>query len=409
MFIQHIGATGVQNITDGDESYISCVEFTVYGFTGSMIPQTTQMTDGPVPSTITPVYYNATYVNADTGTSYAAGTAITANGRYLIDTSGAKLALNVTNAGDNDFYVFGKPLAGTAAGAAASGGGGVTNVATATAAAPTYTEGSNVPLSVDDSGNLRVVGAATTVPLLTQGTDQTGTFLMPTMDAVGREGYQIVTGGAVAATASAAGIKPVLTGGSDASGNVQVQPFVLPSAATSVNTTAPFVMSAIGGRNSTSGVNIIGVVSFITDGNANPAALAVGAVEYNGATFDRRRNNADVVGLASGARTATTFTTDQTSYNWKGVIVYINVTALTATGTLTVSIQGKDAISGNYYDMLVGTAIVATGNQQLYYFPGAAITTNVSGPGRLPRTWRVNCVHGNGVSITYSVNLSMLE
>lgn len=156
MFIQHIGAAGLQPITDGDESYISCVEFTVYGFTGSMIPQTVQQTDGPMPTGIAAAnFFNAGYVNANTGVSYAAGTAITADGRYIIDTTGAKLALNVTNAGDSDFYVYGKPLAGPAPTFAASS----SSPAIATAVAPTYGEGASVSLSTDLSGNLRTSGS----------------------------------------------------------------------------------------------------------------------------------------------------------------------------------------------------------------------------------------------------------
>lgn len=215
MFIQHIGATGLQNITDGDESYISCVEFTVYGFTGSMVPQCVQMTDGPTAGLLAavPNYFNCGYVNANTGVSYTAGTAITADGRYIIDTTGAKFALNVTDAGDGDFYVYGKPLAGPAPSFAASGSGGAVTIAdgadvalgsttdtavgdatgtlisharmsakaaaqgavdnstnstfkapvlsgTANAAAPTWTEGRQVPLSTDLAGNLRVITTA---------------------------------------------------------------------------------------------------------------------------------------------------------------------------------------------------------------------------------------------------------
>lgn len=126
MFSQFIGKIGQYDITDGDETYISCVEFTVYGFTGSMVPQTKQSTDGSaVPAA--PNYFNAAYLNANTGVLYAAGTAITADGRYIIDTTGAVLSLNVTDAGDLSAYVYGKPFLGPGpAGSASSGGGAVT-------------------------------------------------------------------------------------------------------------------------------------------------------------------------------------------------------------------------------------------------------------------------------------------
>lgn len=179
MFIQHIGATGPQNITDGDESYISCVEFTVYGFTGSMVPQCVQMTDGPTAGllAVPPVYFNAGYTNANTGVSYAAGTAITADGRYIIDTTGAKFALNVTNAGDGDFYVYGKPLAGPAPSFAAGSGEAVTIVDGGDAAL-----GSTTDAAVTNPASAGTLIAltkglltATTTPLPTSINDATGT------------------------------------------------------------------------------------------------------------------------------------------------------------------------------------------------------------------------------------------
>jgi len=83
------------------------------------------------------------------------------------------------------------------------------------------------------------------------------------------------------------------------------------------------------------------------DGN-NGANFLAGAInEFNGGSFDRRRNNTEGTLLASAARTATTSSPDQVNYNGSGVIVYLNITANPGgVETLTLEIDAKVAGSG---------------------------------------------------------------
>jgi hypothetical protein len=148
-------------------------------------------------------------------------------------------------------------------------------------------------------------------------------------------------------------------------------------------------------------------------GNTGRAAL-VALTGYNGtgtAAWDRWANNQDLTLLASAARTATTNTADQTNANGKGVVVYLAITAASGTGGLQVSIQGKDPVSGNYFLLAtLGAAVTTTGNKAYMFYPGAASGGSLQAGAQmvLPRTWRVQIVHGDGTSYTYSVGCSVV-
>lgn len=112
--------------------------------------------------------------------------------------------------------------------------------------------------------------------------------------------------------------------------------------------------------------------------------------------------NNGVTLLASAARTATVATADQSNPENRGVHVIINVTAASDTPSVVATIQGKDEVSGNYYTILTSAAITGTGTTVLRVFPGATAATNVTANDCLPSIWRVNFVHADTDSITYS-------
>lgn len=374
MFIQHIGATGVYNISDGDESFISCVEFTVYGFTGSMIPQTIQQTDGPIPSTITLTAFNTAYVNANAGAVVAAGTAITADGRYLVDTSGAKLVLNVTDAGDNDFFIMGKPLAGTAAGAAPGGSGG------------------------GGSGDIVAVKVQ----------DPTGTYTLPTGDAAGRSIFT-TTQGQVVAGATAAGIAPLIGGMIDGSGNAQNLPSLLGSA-TPTSTAQPMLgtyaqMAAVSSGNIVRG--IVTATGFTAGGSGATSPVVVEARASGVATYEQVYNNINVSVLASAARTTTQTSADQTNYNHRGIKITIDVTVGSGL-SLVVTLDNKDSVSGKFVNVITGAAITGISTVVYTVFPGATAVTNLTVNDIIARLFRIVVTAGNATSATYSVGYSLL-
>lgn len=108
--------------------------------------------------------------------------------------------------------------------------------------------------------------------------------------------------------------------------------------------------------------------------------------------------------LPSAAYTATTVNSgDQNNPSWVGAHFIINVSAYTS-GSYTPHIQGKDPVSGLYYDVLVGTAISATGTTILKVHPGLAVVANGSASDILPQTWRVQLVGASTPSMTLSVS-----
>lgn len=124
---------------------------------------------------------------------------------------------------------------------------------------------------------------------------------------------------------------------------------------------------------------------------------------FNETSFDAVRNNTEETILASAARTATVNSADFTNYNAKGLHVIVNVSALSATPSITPIIQGKDPISGTYYDILEGLPITTTGINILKVYPGISAVVNASASDILPRTYRVSMTHADTDSITYSV------
>src|SRR4051812_19377337 len=70
----------------------------------------------------------------------------------------------------------------------------------------------------------------------------------------------------------------------------------------------------------------------LADGAANPTTPTVGAagLHWNGATFDRQRNNHEQTALASAARTGSANSGDLSNPNARGVKVVIDVTAKTS-------------------------------------------------------------------------------
>lgn len=109
--------------------------------------------------------------------------------------------------------------------------------------------------------------------------------------------------------------------------------------------------------------------------------------------------------LDSAARTATPDTVEiaDLDRDVAGLALVIDATAVTATGTLTVKIQGVDTVSGKTWDILTGAAISAVGTQVLRVRPAITATPNVSANDVLPPRVRISVTHGNAVSITYSV------
>jgi len=102
---------------------------------------------------------------------------------------------------------------------------------------------------------------------------------------------------------------------------------------------------------------------------------------------------------------------DRDGSRHKGIAVSVNISAISGTSpTLTVTLEGKDSTSGQYYTLLASSALNATGFTRLRVYPGLAVTANASANDLLPPIWRVRTtIGGTGPSVTATVAAALIE
>jgi hypothetical protein len=136
--------------------------------------------------------------------------------------------------------------------------------------------------------------------------------------------------------------------------------------------------------------------------------LLVSRGQYNGTTVDQVRGNLDnIVVLASAARTATQTQADQTNFNHRGIVVVLDMT-IVGTGSVTLEIDGKDPVSGKYYALLTGAAVITNSTNIYRVYPGLTAAANATANDVLPRTWRIKVTANNSNSCTYSVGAMLI-
>jgi hypothetical protein len=120
-------------------------------------------------------------------------------------------------------------------------------------------------------------------------------------------------------------------------------------------------------------------------------------------------SNETVIPFESGQQTAATVNSiGFPSNNHKGGHFVINVTTATS-GTYTPHIQGKDPISGTYYDVLVGPAISTTGTTILKIYPGINAIANGASSDILPSVWRIQLIGASTPNMALSVAAYLLN
>lgn len=113
--------------------------------------------------------------------------------------------------------------------------------------------------------------------------------------------------------------------------------------------------------------------------------------------------NTEVTAFTSAVRTASGNSADLINASNKGVHVVIDMTAVPTVETVTFTIEGKDPLSGKYYDILVSSAIVAVSTVVLKVYPGITVAANLSASDALPKTYRIKTTHSASGNFTYSV------
>lgn len=122
-------------------------------------------------------------------------------------------------------------------------------------------------------------------------------------------------------------------------------------------------------------------------------------------------DNSVIQVLASAVRT-TAQTVNLENPNARGVLVVLDVTLDAASASITLTIRGRDAVSGKFVDLLVATAVAAVGTTAYIVYPGVAaagaqITKVVGYP--LPLDWNVEIAVADADAMTYSVSAYMIR
>lgn len=89
-----------------------------------------------------------------------------------------------------------------------------------------------------------------------------------------------------------------------------------------------------------------------------------------------------------------------------GAILFVDLTVRggAGTGTLTVTLQGYDYVSGKWFDLIVGSTLSSVTTQQLLTYPGATAVANSVGQWPLTSKFRVKAVVATAI-VTFSVGL----
>jgi hypothetical protein len=242
------------------------------------------------------------------------------------------------------------------------------------------------PVQLNSSGDLRVDGSAVTQPI--SGTVTASNASGDVAAGVADSGNPVKVGGKYNAT------PPALTDGNrgdlqlGSRGSARVELFIAGSASSVGAFTA-------GGDAASNSFNSLAIMSS-------------GRV-YNGSTWDRQRNNEEATLLASAARTTTQTGADITNYQGNsGLIVVLDVTSA-GTGSITLSIEGKDSASGKYYTILSGSAVTTNSTNRYRVGPTLAAAANSVAQDYLPRVFRIVVTANNANSITYSVGYCLVR
>lgn len=110
--------------------------------------------------------------------------------------------------------------------------------------------------------------------------------------------------------------------------------------------------------------------------------------------------------FASAARTATPDTVEfELPARVASLTLFVDCTAVGVTPSVVFNLLGVDRLSGKTWLIIASTAVVAISTRILKVSAGLAVAANVSVNDVPPPVVRVEAVHGNGVSATYSAAL----
>lgn len=158
----------------------------------------------------------------------------------------------------------------------------------------------------------------------------------------------------------------------------------------------------IGMNGSSGNLRALNATDSLGDASAGGNMISSSVSAYNGATYDRQRNNVTGAVIAAGA-TASNAGVNVTTYNASKLVIVVNISAFTS-GSLTVTINGTSS-SSYTYPLLTSAALAAVAVTPLRIFPGATASANAVANDMVPRTVQVvTTVSG---TLTYGIDYEL--
>lgn len=111
--------------------------------------------------------------------------------------------------------------------------------------------------------------------------------------------------------------------------------------------------------------------------------------------------------LASLARTTTQTSTDLQNQGGFGSLNVVLDMTVVGTGSVTITINGKDPASGKYYLILAGAAVVTNSTNRYRVGQTLAASANAVAQDYLPAVLQIVVTANNANSATYSVGYSL--
>lgn len=121
--------------------------------------------------------------------------------------------------------------------------------------------------------------------------------------------------------------------------------------------------------------------------------------------MSRRNFNASQFTLTAATTSANG--ADQDNFVGRGLHVTVDLTAFSGT-SITVTIEGKDPLSGKYYTLLASAALAAVATTVLKVYPGLTAAANTVASDILPRVWRVKTTIASA-TVTGTINASVIQ
>lgn len=153
------------------------------------------------------------------------------------------------------------------------------------------------------------------------------------------------------------------------------------------------------------------MAAVLDDGTVNPTApfIATAPHAFNGVTWDRWRNNLAQV-LRPRAIYTTSYNVQQCNHNAKGVILYLDITAVPGVQTLTVTIYDVLPDGVNVAAILLSAALSTVGIRTYVVYP-EVITTGIytqTVQSPLTRDWYLQVAHSGSGNWTYMLGTHLL-